>query len=462
MNSGKIISIEGVVVKLSFKKDPPNLYDCVLCPEVPEAILEVIGSESKDTFFASVIRGSESLQLGMEVVSTYKPLVVPVGNALLGRVTDVLGSPVDGKGPIRSSVMAPIRDQSTRKDTYQSTGVLETGIKVIDFFAPIAKGGKIGLFGGAGVGKTMLLTELLHNFVMLSNQRNSTAYCVFTGVGERSREGLELVESLERAGVLKNTALLYGQMGENPAVRFLSGYAGATIASHFRDNEKKDVLFFIDNIYRLAQAGNELSTLSRQLPSEDGYQAALASQMSLFHERINTTTDGAITSVEAVYVPADDILDSGVQAIFPFFDAMIVLSRSVYQEGRMPAVDILSSTSSIATPDIIGDHHYEVLTMARSVLAEAQKLARIVSLIGLQELSASDQLVYKRARKIQAYMSQTFSSASKQQNKEGVSVPRETVVNDVNAILHGTYDQLEEESFLYISSISESLNNAKK
>jgi len=358
--------------------------------------------------------------------------------------------------------MAPIRDQETRRDTYQSTGVLETGIKVIDFFAPIAKGGKIGLFGGAGVGKTMLLTELLHNFVMLSNQRNSTAYCVFTGVGERSREGLELVESLESAGVLKNTALLYGQMGENPAVRFLSGYAGATIASHFRDNEKKDVLFFIDNIYRLAQAGNELSTLSRQLPSEDGYQAALASQMSLFHERINTTTDGAITSVEAVYVPADDILDSGVQAIFPFFDAMIVLSRSVYQEGRMPAVDILSSTSSIATPDIIGEHHYEVLTMARSVLSEAQKLARIVSLIGLQELSASDQLVYKRARKIQAYMSQTFSSASKQQNKEGVSVPRETVVNDVNAILHGTYDQLEEDSFLYISSISESLNNAKK
>ncbi len=460
MIEGRIISITGSVARIRFVSNLPKLFDCLVTGDEHDTpVLEVISIEGKHIVMATVLKGVSKLSIGTVVVGTGLPLLIPVGRRLLGRVINALGEPSDGGVPLPPGDRLPIR-HVPKRNAFQNTGILETGIKVIDFFAPIAKGGKVGLFGGAGVGKTVLLTELLNNFIGGADKL-SKSFSVFAGVGERSREGLELLQSLESANVLGSTALLYGQMGENPAMRFLSGLAGATIASHLRDTEKKDILFFIDNIYRLAQAGSEVASLLGEIPSEDGYQAALLSQMSSFHERINTTEDGSITAIEAVYLPADDLLDSGVQAIFPFFDAVIVLSRSVYQEGRMPAVDILSSTSSTITPDVIGQHHFDVLIMARSVLQEAQKLSRIVSLVGEQELSATDQITYRRARKIQNYMTQPFLTSASQSGSSGVKVTRDTVVSDVNAILHGTYDQLEEESLLYIGGIADSLNHGK-
>ncbi len=329
---------------------------------------------------------------------------------------------------------------------------------MIDVFAPLIKGGKMGLFGGAGVGKTMLLTEIMHN--VIGRVGHDRYYSVFAGVGERSREGLELWLSLKNTGVMPYASLIYGQMGENPAVRFLSAYAGVSMAEYFRDVEKRDILFFIDNVYRFAQAGNELSVLTGSIPSEDGYQPTLESEMATFHERLHSTVDGMITSVEAIYVPADDLLDHGVQTIFPFLDSLLVLSRDVYQEGRTPAVDILASTSSALTPHFVGDHHYQVVIIARNILKRAQSLERIVSLVGENELSVEDQIVVKRARKLKNYLTQPFYTAEGQRGVKGVYVPVAEAVKDVNAIISGQYDSTPDDVFLYIGKMSDVVKQA--
>jgi F-type H+-transporting ATPase subunit beta len=303
------------------------------------------------------------------------------------------------------------------------------------------------LFGPRRVGKTILLTEILHNIVGKSTEKSMS---VFAGIGERSREGLELYLSLIKSNVMQNSTLIFGPMGENPAIRFLAAYSAATVAEYFRDVQKTNVLFFIDNAYRFAQAGNELSTLTNNLPSEDGYQATLESEMAQLHERLLSTNDAGITTIEAIYVPADDILDHGVQSIFPYLDGNVVLSRQLYQQGLLPAVDILSSSSTTLHPTIVGEKHFECALSAKAVLKQAESLERIVALVGESELSQEDQLIYKRAKKIRNFMTQRFSVAESQSSKSGVFIPMAEAINDLQGIIDGRYDHIPEDKFLFI------------
>jgi len=320
----------------------------------------------------------------------------------------------------------------------------------IDFFAPILQGGKVGLFGGAGVGKTILLTEIIHNIVVLSKSEST---CVFTGVGERIREGQELYESLRDSQVLPQVASIYGQMGENSAIRFRTAFAGVTMAEYFRDISKKNVLFFIDNIFRFAQAGYELSTLTNSIPSEGGYQSTLISEMADFHERLVSTESGKLTTIETIFVPSDDMTDQAVQSIFPYLDSMVVLSRQVYQEGRFPSIDLLSSTSSGLTVEIVGEDHERAVREAQSILKKSVALERIVSLVGESELSADDQIIYKRAKIIKNYMTQNFFVAQSQTGKKGDYIPVGQTVKDMIEIIDGKYDDRKPEEFLYIGGI---------
>ncbi|HRN96398.1 MAG TPA: F0F1 ATP synthase subunit beta, partial [Candidatus Levybacteria bacterium] len=324
------------------------------------------------------------------------------------------------------------------------------GIKAIDFFSPLLRGGRVGLFGGAGVGKTILLTEVIHNVVVLAKNNDVS---IFTGVGERIREGQELFETLKESNVLPSVALVFGQMGENPAVRFKTALTGLALAEHFRDEEHRNVLFFIDNIFRFAQAGYELSTLMNTIPGEGGYQATLASEMAQFHERLVSTKNASITSMEAVYVPSDDVTDYGVQSVFPYLDSSVVLSRAVYQEGRFPAIDFLSSTSSALSREIVGDDHYNAYIEAQSLLKRALTLERIVSLIGESELPAADQVIYKRARLLKSYMTQSFFVTENQTGRKGEYVKRVETIGDVNEILQGRYDTAEPERLMYVGSL---------
>lgn len=311
----------------------------------------------------------------------------------------------------------------------------------------------MGIFGGAGVGKTILITEIIHHVVILGSRKEVS---VFAGVGERAREGQELYQALLEGGVLPSVALVYGHMGENPAVRFFTGLAGVAIAEFFRDNLRRDTLFFVDNAFRFAQAGNELSMLSSAIPSEDGYQATLSSEMAEFHERLTSSEEAKISSVEAIYAPNDDLLDQGVQAVFPYLDSMVVLSRDVYQRGLFPAIDLLSSGfSSALLPEIVGEYHYEVALRAQGLLKKAVSLDRIASLVGESELSVDDQVTYRRARKLQNFMTQNFFVAERQTGKPGVFVPLTTTVKDVDDIMKGKYDDVSEENFLYVGSAVE-------
>jgi len=343
------------------------------------------------------------------------------------------------------------KDFSINTGVQRKAQLVETGIKVLDLFSPILKGGKVGLFGGAGVGKTMLLTEVLHNVV----GREKKALSVFAGIGERSREGLDLYQSLGQSGVLDSATLVFGPMGANPAVRFLSAFAAATLAEYYRDTLESEVLFFVDNVYRFAQAGNEISVLTENLPSEDGYQATLESQVAKFHERLVATQQSLITTIEAVYVPADDLVDHGVQAVFPYLDSVIVMSRSIYQEGRLPAVDILKSSSSALNPVVVGDDHYSISLRAKQLLRDGENLERIVSLVGEAELSPEDQATFRRSRKLKNFMTQRFFVAEGQKLEQGSYVPISVTLEDTAGILDGRFDHLPEESFLYVGSAEE-------
>ena len=383
----------------------------------------------------------------------------PVGDELLGRLVDIFGNPQDGLAPITTKIHWPIETRKAPSDVSSERKIAETGIKVLDLFVPVIKGGKVGLFGGAGVGKTLLLNELLHNMVGLQNKNNGKVnhdyVSIFAGVGERSREGLELYETLKENNVLSSSCLIFGPMGENPAVRFLAAFSAITLAEYYRDEARRNVLFFIDNVFRFAQAGNEISTLTHMLPSEDGYQATLESEMAGIHERLVSSSHGQITSVEAIYVPADDLLDHGVQSIFPYLDSNVVLSRSVYQEGILPAVDILASNSLGLDPNTIGEEHYSVAMRGKAILKKAVSLERIVSLVGKGELSKEDLMIYERALRLKNFMTQRFFSAAGQKGESGVFVKTKTTITDVKAILDGAYDEVPEDKFLFLGSATE-------
>lgn len=457
-NQGKIVSIKGQIIEVAFPSAKPRVHDILVAESDPTVKMEVYMSATNNTFFCLPLSPVQKLHRGAVVLNTQEPIKIPVGKEVLGRVIDIFGEPQDGKGPLSATTKNPIyAEEPSFAHIATPKEILPTGIKAIDFFSPLLKGGKIGLFGGAGVGKTIILTEIIHNIVTLSKDRNIS---IFTGVGERVREGQELYEALEQTGVLPGVSLIFGGMGENPAVRFRTAIAGVALAEYFRDNMDKDVLFFIDNIFRFAQAGYELSTLMNTIPSEGGYQATLSSEMAAFHERLVSTTNHAITSFEAIYVPSDDLTDYGVQSVFPYLDSTVVLSRAIYQEGRFPAIDLLSSLSSGINVEVIGELHYKALLDAQGLLKKAVGLDRIVSLIGEAELSHEDQVLYNRSKRLKNYMTQSFFTVENQTGRPGKFVKMSDTVSDVRGILDGKYDDVNPDKFLFLGSLAEAF--AKK
>ena len=450
-NSGVITAIKEEIVEVTFSQEQPRVHDLLILEENDKASLEVFASTNEGLFACLALCPVNLFHRGQCVINTKKTLQIPAGKEVLGRIMNVFGQPLDGKGKIDAKKTISIyKTQALIEDVAIPDTLLLTGIKAIDFFAPLIKGGKVGFFGGAGVGKTVVLTEIIHNIVTTNQKENVS---IFAGVGERIREGQELYENLSESGVLPDVSLIFGTMGENPAIRFRTAYTGVALAEYFRDSLKKNVLFFIDNMYRFAQAGYEIGTLLNGIPSEGGYQATIASEMASIHERLYSTKDRSITTFEAVYVPADDVTDYGVRSVFPYLDVSIVLSRKVYQEGRFPAIDLLSSNSSAAREDIIGKQHVDALLSAQRILKEAASLDRIVSLIGEAELTAENQKIYRRSRIIRNYMSQNIFTVANQTHVPGDYIHLETVIADMSAILEGKYDEVPAEKFLFIKSL---------
>ena len=411
---GIIISILGQVVVVEISSNHPAYGEVYANGEVK---LVCFLSKSPNNYYFIVLSGEKKIERGMEVKSAGKTLSIPVGDGLLGRVVDIFGKPLDGGKAIRDGEKQEIfRNENFVVTADQKTEIWETGIKVVDFFAPLVKGGKLGLFGGAGVGKTVLLTEIMHNIFVTGGAKENIA--VFAGVGERTREGRELIDELSEKKVLDKTSLIYGSMGDNAGTRFLTAFAGITIAEYFRDAKSTNVLFFIDNVFRFAQAGSELSTLTDIIPSEEGYQPTLTSEMSQFHERLKSGKSADICAIEAIYVPSDDLLDTAVNSIHPYLDSVVTLSRDVYQEGRFPAVDIMSSSSSLFDPDIIGERHYNAVIQAQRIIKKSEELERMVALVGESELSPENQTLYRKSNLIKAYMTQPFEVVFAQTGKK--------------------------------------------
>jgi len=457
-SQGKVISVVGSVTEIEFMGEKPRLNDVLVLQNDPAVKLQVFKSSRPFAFYCIALTPYSKMARGDIVLNSGRQLETPVGPEVLGRVLNVFGESRDGKGDLKLSQTKPIFGSTPSYERIVSDlTILETGIKVVDLFAPLIVGGKTGLFGGSGVGKTVLLTEILHNIINKDKENNRSIFC---GVGERIREGHELYLELERSGVLPYVSLMFGAMGESPSIRFLTGHAGATLAEYLRDEMKKNVLFFIDNMFRFAQAGNELSLLMNTIPSEGGYQATLESEMASIHERLVSTENAAITTVEAIYLPADDILDQGVQSIFDYLNSSVVLSRDIYREGRLPAIDIVSSGSSALNPEIVEPEHYYVSVDAQSMLKKAESLERIVALVGEAELSNEDQITYQRVQKLKNYMTQSFFVTEEQTGRPGSYVPLDQTIQDVRGILDGELDDISEDKFLYIGSTS-GLRNKK-
>ncbi len=452
---GTIKAIRGNVVTVEFLDDKPSIFEILVDKKDKSSRLEVYASSGVNTFYCLALTDPTRLSRGVRVVSTGRAIEFPVGKGMLGRAVNAYGEPVDGVGKIDTEMYSEIHKKKLGEEFAYFREILPTGIKVVDLFTPLLRGGKMGLFGGAGVGKTLLLTEILNNIVGASGGR---AVSVFAGVGERTREALELHRALQSSGALSLSSLVFGPMGEAPSARFLSAFSALTLAEYFRDSGF-DVLFFVDNVFRFAQAGQELSTLTHNFPSEDGYQPTLPSEMAEFHERLLSKKQAVLTSIEAIYVPADDLLDSGVQAIFPYLDSTLVLSRNVYQQGLLPAVDILSSSSSALAPSLVGATHYKVALAAKKLIKEAAALERIVSLVGEAELSPEDLIRYSRARKLIHFMTQRFFVAAAQKGEKGKFVDPKTTITDVKDILDGKYDVFDAEEFLFIGSATELTSN---
>ncbi len=476
-NKGIIKQIKGQIIEVEFNGDKPAIHDILKLEADENMVLEVFASSAGNRFYCLAMTESDNLRRGEFVINTGKSLTVPASPNVLGRVFDVFGNVHDGHDRIESENYMEVfgrKDSITPDKVYVHNEILKTGIKPIDFFCPIMRGGRAGLFGGAGVGKTVLLTELINNIVIAGSKSSETektsdklgpdgkvdldkisTVSVFAAVGERSREAQELLETLDETGVLPFVSLLLGQMGENPAVRFRTAYAAATLAEYFRDALNKNVLFFMDNAYRFAQAGYELATLMNLLPSEDGYQSTLNSELGEFHERLISTKEAGVTVIEAIFVPSDDLTDYGVRSIFPFLSTSVVFSREVYQQGRFPAIDFLQSGSSALNPDVVGQKHYEVYLKAKELLEKSSKIERIASLVGEHELSIEDQITYKRTKILRNYMTQSFFVVEVQTGRPGVNIDIDDVVKDVEKIINGEFDDIEPREFLYIGRADE-------
>ena len=458
-NIGTVIQIIGPVLDIKFPDGQlPQLLNAITVQNGEETItLEVAQHVGDNVARCIAMAGTDGLVRGMKAVDTGGPITVPVGSATLGRIFNLLGEPVDNQPAPETQERWPIhRPAPSFEEQESTTEILETGIKVVDLICPYAKGGKIGLFGGAGVGKTVLIQELIHNVAM-----EHGGYSIFTGVGERTREGNDLYNEMKESGVLSKTALVYGQMNEPPGARMRVGLSGLTMAEYFRDVENKDVLLFIDNIVRFTQAGSEVSALLGRMPSAVGYQPTLATEMGALQERITSTKKGSITSVQAVYVPADDLTDPAPATTFAHLDATTVLSRAISSQGIYPAVDPLESTSRILTPDVVGQEHYQVARAVQQVLQRYNELQDIIAIMGMDELSEEDKLTVARARKIQRFLSQPFSVAEQFTGFEGKYVPLKETIRGFKEILEGKHDDLPESAFLFVGTIDEAVEKAK-
>lgn len=455
---GKVVQVIGPVVDIKFNSDSlPNLYNAIHINMGEDVLVaEVEQHMGDDIVRAIAMEATEGLRRGMEAVDTGRPIAVPVGEEVLGRLFNVLGKTMDNAGDINAKEEYPIhRPAPSFKDQSVEPEMFETGIKVIDLLAPYQKGGKIGLFGGAGVGKTVLIQELINNIA-----KEHGGLSVFTGVGERSREGNDLYHEMKDSGVIEKTALVFGQMNEPPGARMRVALTGLTMAEYFRD-KGQDVLLFIDNIFRFTQAGSEVSALLGRIPSAVGYQPTLATEMGALQERITSTTNGSITSVQAVYVPADDLTDPAPATTFAHLDATTVLSRSISELGIYPAVDPLESSSRILDPRVVGKEHYEVAMDVKNILERYKELQDIIAILGVDELSDEDKAVVSRARRIQRFLSQPFTVAEQFTGMTGKYVPIKETVRGFKEILDGKYDDIPESAFLFVGTIEEALEKAK-
>ena len=459
-NVGKIVSIVGVVLDVKFDNENslPNLLNALVIKlGDKEIVAEVAQHIGDDTVRCISMSATDGLVRGMEAVDTGKPISVPVGDATLGRIFNVLGEPVDEAPAPKNAPELPIHRQAPAYNEIGGTAeILETGIKVVDLLAPYLKGGKIGLFGGAGVGKTVLIQELINN---IAKQHGGIS--VFAGVGERTREGNDLYHEMKESGVLNKTALVFGQMNEPPGARMRVALSGLTMAEYFRDEQNQDVLLFVDNIFRFTQAGSEVSALLGRMPSAVGYQPTLATEMGNLQERITSTKRGSITSVQAVYVPADDLTDPAPATTFTHLDAKTVLSRQIASLGIFPAVDPLESTSRVLDPKIVGDEHYEVARGVQSILQRYKELQDIIAILGMDELSDEDKLLVARARRIRNFLSQPFFVAEVFSGNKGIYVPLKETIRSFKEILEGKYDSLPEQAFLYVGTIEDAIKKAE-
>ena len=464
-NKGKVTQVIGAVVDVKFENKLPEILTALEC-KIGEnrLVLEVAQHLGESNVRTIAMDGTEGLKRGDEVTDTGDQIKVPVGPETLGRIINVIGEPIDQKGPVKTKDSWPIhRPAPAFTDQSTETEILVTGIKVVDLLAPYAKGGKIGLFGGAGVGKTVIIMELINNIAKAHG-----GFSVFAGVGERTREGNDLYHEMIESGVIKpdgegsKAALVYGQMNEPPGARSRVGLTGLTVAEYFRDQEGQDVLFFIDNIFRFTQAGSEVSALLGRIPSAVGYQPTLATDMGNLQERITTTNKGSITSVQAIYVPADDLTDPAPATSFAHLDATTVLSRQIAELGIYPAVDPLDSTSRILDPRIVGDEHYRVAREVQKILQTYKSLQDIIAILGMDELSEEDKLTVARARKIQRFLSQPFFVAEVFTGSPGKLVDLESTIKGFDAICKGEYDHLPEAAFYMVGTIEEAVEKAEK
>jgi F-type H+-transporting ATPase subunit beta len=447
---GRVYGVQGQIVLVHCESEyRPSLLELLSAEEVSGVQLEVHSYSGRDLLYCLLLSSKEDVSRNMRIVTEGTTLSIPVGKSVLGRAINLYGQPVDGGKLLEYSDARPIHPiaRAAALKSEKERKLLETGIKIIDFFAPLIDGGRLGLVGGAGVGKTALLTEMIRNL----NQTHP-GVTIFTGIGERIREGFELWELLHKTGALDKTALIVAHINENAAIRFKIGAAAVTLAEYFRDEEKNDVLFFVDNIFRFVQAGNELSTLLEEIPSEFGYQSTLQTQIAQFENRLVSTDKNSISSIQTIYVPADDLTDPAVAAATPYFEAIVVLSREMSQEGRYPAIDILKSKSLALDRTYITEQHFKAVTAAIQMLNQYERLARIVTIIGESELSAQDRTIYERAMRLRNYMTQLTVTAEEQTGLPGVFVSRADTVADVEAILEGKFDSISPEKFMYIGT----------
>ena len=459
-NIGKVVQVIGPVLDIRFQDGQlPELLSAIEIQSGDRKIVAEVAQHIGDNVARCIsMNATDGMVRGMDAVDTGGPITVPVGDKCLGRIFNLLGQPIDEKPAPEGVERWPIhRQPPSFEEQETSTEILETGIKVVDLIAPYAKGGKIGLFGGAGVGKTVLIMELINN---VAKQHGGLS--VFAGVGERTREGNDLYNEMQESGVINKTALVYGQMNEPPGARMRVALSGLTMAEYFRDRENQDVLLFIDNIFRFTQAGSEVSALLGRMPSAVGYQPTLATEMGALQERITSTKKGSITSVQAVYVPADDLTDPAPATTFAHLDATTVLSRAISSLGIYPAVDPLESTSRILAPEIVGTEHYEVARQVQSILQRYKELQDIIAIMGMDELSDEDKLIVARARKVQRFLRQPFSVAEQFTGMEGKYVPLKETIRGFKEIIEGKHDDLPESAFLFVGTIEEAVEKAKK